>query len=304
MQGFTRAGSDVPYFDPLAIVIVGIDTPLTADNWYAGCPRVNEELDAEFLDNVRQNGVVQVVHGYKDGDQIVLLAGRRRVRAARIVRKEQLKAGERDPKKLISVRVELHKAPPAKLYAINVGENVQRKDFNPLQRAELMRQGLKYGADENTVAEAFGVTSATVRNALVIFDCAADVQKAYAAGLALASVKELAKEPREKQRTMLATMTSVGAVKGAKAQNAIRQLRAGKRVTAPDSTRMRSGAFMAKFRDAIQADAQGEGDVPSEVFALIDFTLGKPDALRKFPTLQAAAEAAGLRPGKAGKGKP
>ena len=56
IQGFASRG-ELTAFDPSEIVIVGLDVPLTAENWWAYCPRVDEPIEEEFLADVRANGV-------------------------------------------------------------------------------------------------------------------------------------------------------------------------------------------------------------------------------------------------------
>src|SRR2546425_4561556 len=88
---------------------------------------VDEELGA-LADSIRQHGVLQPLLVHRTGSGFELIAGERRLRAARI-------AG------LTEVPVMLHDAPEAEgSLALSLIENVQRDDLNPLEEAEAYRR--------------------------------------------------------------------------------------------------------------------------------------------------------------------
>ncbi len=93
IEGFQKRGADVPWLNPWAIKIVGLDMEDSSTHWFAFCPRAEEPLEPEWIEDIRTNGVRTPVDVYKDGSAVVMLEGRRRVRAARIVWDQQKAAG-------------------------------------------------------------------------------------------------------------------------------------------------------------------------------------------------------------------
>lgn len=286
LDGVARRGGDVPWMDPYKIVIVGLDEPETASNWFAFCPRVKEALDEEFVNSVRQDGVRQPVDVYRDGNRAVLLAGRRRVRAARIVYEEQKAAGKPEAER-ITVRFIVRQGEPADLFRVNVSENADRENLSPVQRAKLMLQHQKYGGDEEAIAKAFNCTTRTVRNTLAVLDLDPDGQAAVASGEIPARLApKLAKMPREKQRKAREQMKLAGATKGAAAENALRAIEKGKPVV-KDERRVRSRRrfdlgieALLSIQSARDLSAGEKAAVRATIEAL-EWAVGNDDALPK-----------------------
>lgn len=252
IEGFVSLGGELPWLDPLAIKIVGLDIDQTAENWFAFCPRADEELEAAWLEDIRQNGVRQPVDVFRDGDTVVLLEGRRRVRAARQIWDEQRKAGVPE-KERISVRVNVRRGSPFELYGYNVGSE-NRKARTPLQKAALMSHALKFGADEKQIAEMFSVTAQTVKNTLALFDLAPEVQKAVDKGeFPLREAIKLADKSRDEQKQILTELRDNDALKGARASNGIAAAKKGEKV-GNDTRKMRSRGFLEKWREVVKKD--------------------------------------------------
>ncbi|HEY3175662.1 MAG TPA: ParB/RepB/Spo0J family partition protein [Candidatus Polarisedimenticolia bacterium] len=100
----------------------------------------------ELEDSIRQKGVLQpiLVRTMKDGKNVELVAGERRVRAARAAGLKEIPAVIRD-------------LTDAEVLEIQVIENLQRDDLHPLEEAEGYRQlaGVK-GYDVARIAERIG----------------------------------------------------------------------------------------------------------------------------------------------------
>jgi hypothetical protein len=47
LDGFSATGTEVPFMDPRKLVIVGLDVPETAENWFAHCARLKDITDAD-----------------------------------------------------------------------------------------------------------------------------------------------------------------------------------------------------------------------------------------------------------------
>jgi len=252
LEGFTALGGELPWISPHAIKIVGVDIDETPENWFAFCPRADEKLEDSWLEDLRANGVRQPVDAFRDGDTVVLLEGRRRVRAARVIWDEQHKAGIPEDKR-ISVRVNVRRGSPVELFGFNVGSE-NRKSRSPMQRAALMLQAQKFGSDDKQIATMFSVSTQTVKNMLSLYDLAPDVQRAVDKGeLPIREAIKLADVPREEQKEILAQLTANDATKGARASNGIKAAKKGEKVK-NDTRKMRSRTFLEKWRDVVKKD--------------------------------------------------
>jgi ParB family chromosome partitioning protein len=120
-----------------------------------------------LADSIRQHGMLQplVVHRYGSGYR--LIAGERRLRAARL-------AG------LAEVPVTLHETPEAEgSLALSLIENVQRDDLSPLEEAEAYRRLLEdFKLTHESVARQVGKTRAHISNTLRLLTLAPALQGA------------------------------------------------------------------------------------------------------------------------------
>lgn len=129
--------------------------------------RFDDNQIGALADSIRQHGVLQplVVHRYGAGYR--LIAGERRLRAARL-------AG------LTDVPVTLHDSPEAEgSLALSLIENVQRDDLSPLEEAEAYRRLLEeFSLTQESVARQVGKTRAHITNSLRLLTLAPAVQGA------------------------------------------------------------------------------------------------------------------------------
>ena len=252
LEGFVSLGGELPWLDPHSIKIVGVDVDETPENWFAFCPRAGDELEADWIDDIRRNGVRMPVDVYRDGDTVVMLEGRRRVTAARLIWDEQKKAGVSETER-ITVRVNVRRGSAMELFGFNVGSE-NRKARSPMQRAALMLHARKFGADDKAVAEMFCCTAQTVKNMTSLFDLASDVQRAVDKGeLPIREAIKFADMPREEQKLLLTSLKEADATKGARASNGIKAAKKGEKVK-NDTRKMRSRTFLEKWRDIVKKD--------------------------------------------------
>jgi ParB family chromosome partitioning protein len=125
-----------------------------------------EELD-DLAASIEAHGVLQpvVVRGLANGDY-QLVAGERRVRAARMAGLSQIPAVVRDPTEEEMVELALI-------------ENLQRTDLNPLEEAMGFRILIdRFGMAHEAVAGRVGRSRAAVTNALRLLELAPETQEA------------------------------------------------------------------------------------------------------------------------------
>jgi ParB family transcriptional regulator, chromosome partitioning protein len=129
--------------------------------------------DAELADlaaSIREHGVLQPILVTEVLDGYQLIAGERRVRAARLAGLERIPALVRQLADLDQLEVALV-------------ENVQRADLDPIDEATAYRQLIDdFGLTQERVAERVGKARATVANTLRLLDLHPALQAAIAEG--------------------------------------------------------------------------------------------------------------------------
>lgn len=129
--------------------------------------RFDEEGLAELADSIRESGLLQPVLVTREGERYRILAGERRVRAARMAGLTKvpvlLREGLSDRDHLLLALV----------------ENVQRRDLTALEEAEAYRNLRdEFGLTQDEVAARVGKDRATVANALRLLKLPAAVREA------------------------------------------------------------------------------------------------------------------------------
>ncbi len=149
-----------------------IEVPLAriSPNPYQPRHRIDDAVLEELAASIREHGVLQPVLVTETLDGYQLVAGERRVRAARLVGLERIPALVRQ----LADRAQLEVA---------LVENVQRADLDPIDEALAYRQLIEeFGLTQEHVAERVGKARATIANTLRLLDLHPDVQAAIADG--------------------------------------------------------------------------------------------------------------------------
>jgi ParB family transcriptional regulator, chromosome partitioning protein len=147
-----------------------VDIPLTriAPNPYQPRRHMDDSSLEELAASVREHGVLQPVLVTETLDGYQLVAGERRVRAARLAGLERIPALVRQ----LANRDQLEVA---------LVENVQRSDLDPIDEATAYRQLIdEFGLTQERVADRVGKARATVANTLRLLDLHPEVQAAIA----------------------------------------------------------------------------------------------------------------------------
>ena len=124
-----------------------------------------------LAESVRQHGVIQPILVTETIDGYTLVAGERRVRAARLAGLERIPAIVRQ----LADRQQLELA---------LVENLQREDLDPMEAAHAYRQLIdEFSFTQEDLATRVGRARSTVANTLRLLDLHPAVQEAIAAGL-------------------------------------------------------------------------------------------------------------------------
>ena len=133
--------------------------------------RMDDDALASLAESIRQHGVIQPILVTETIDGYTLVAGERRVRAARIAGLERVPAIVRQ----LADRQQLELA---------LVENLQREDLDPMEAARAYRQLMdEFSFTQEDLATRVGRARSTVANTLRLLDLHPAVQDAIAASL-------------------------------------------------------------------------------------------------------------------------
>jgi len=123
-------------------------------NRYQPRRKFAEEDLAELAASIRAQGIIQPLLVRKDGDGYELVAGERRLRAARIA-------------ELPKVPVVVKDISNAEMLEMSIVENIQREDFNPIEEAEAYHRLMtEFGLTQDQAAARVGKSRSAVANFL------------------------------------------------------------------------------------------------------------------------------------------
>jgi ParB family chromosome partitioning protein len=129
-------------------------------------PRTVFQADrlAELAQSIRENGIIQPLVVRKEGDRYELIAGERRLRAAKM-------AG------LVEVPVVVQQFADDRLMEITLIENIQREDLNPIEVAHAFdRLSRQFSLSHEQIALRTGKERSTITNMLRLLRLPAPVQ--------------------------------------------------------------------------------------------------------------------------------
>ncbi|HET7829411.1 MAG TPA: ParB/RepB/Spo0J family partition protein [Candidatus Limnocylindrales bacterium] len=150
--------------------IVEVAVARVAPNPYQPRRRMDDGRLEELASSIREHGVLQPILVMETIDGYQLVAGERRLRAARLAGLDRIPALVR------------HLADKDQL-EIALVENVQRADLDPIDEATAYRQLVnEFGLTQEAVADRVGKSRAAVANTMRLLDLHADVQAAIAEG--------------------------------------------------------------------------------------------------------------------------
>lgn len=165
-------------------------------------PRVARPPDESLARSIDQDGVLQPIRVWKDEEgRPLVVVGRRRTRAARLVK--QWRKERKDPEPVLVPAVNT-KGDPETLFGYSVTENELRVNDTPIQKARKAQRQANGGVPVATIATRMGVSQHTVFDWLTLVDLDSSVQKAVDDGLLSANAaKKFKGKTRDEQKTLL-----------------------------------------------------------------------------------------------------
>lgn len=165
--------------------------------------RINLPLNENLVLNVAAFGVKQPVIITKDGDTLVVVDGRQRVRAA-VEANRRLKKEGKEP---LRIPVMLQRGDDADLFGMSIFLNEQRQNDSMLTKAGKAQRLLNLGRSEDEVAVVFGTSSAAIRQWVKLFDLAPQVRAAVETGeISASAAAKLAPLKKSEQVEKLADL--------------------------------------------------------------------------------------------------
>jgi hypothetical protein len=184
---------------PSQLTIIGVDTedgpehPLYDE-------RINLPLDPDMVANIRHHGVLEVIQAVKDGERLIVWAGRQRTRHARIVEAEMAKAGEGD----FTVNVLATKDSQVGAFQKGLVSNRFRTNDDVLTSARQAKKALDLGATIQSIASDMKVSDQTIRNWVQLLSASPEVIAAVEAqDIGATSALVLAALPQAEQGAQL-----------------------------------------------------------------------------------------------------
>lgn len=217
----------------------------------------DEELQ-ELAASIRQKGVVQplLVQQLGDTDRFQLIAGERRLRAARIAGVQTVPCVVRDH------------LPPAEVLTLQVLENI-RADLRPLEQAQALRRLLVLkGCSAAELAAFVGMSTAAVSRALALLKLPEALQQAVEEGKTAASTAVLVGQVKDEgKRVSLAARVIEREL--TREQVVAEVTRLNSQTEEPPAQKSRARRLAWSFRDGLQLSVAGPKGQELDVGRLI-----------------------------------
>ncbi|OGR84107.1 MAG: hypothetical protein A2636_06535 [Elusimicrobia bacterium RIFCSPHIGHO2_01_FULL_64_10] len=141
-------------------------------NRYQPRTRFNDSQLQELADSIREQGLIQpLIVTPSDGDGYELIAGERRLRAAKL-------AG------LAEVPVVVRKATNREQFQLSLIENLQREDLNPIEEAQAFKRLMEeFHLTQEELAKVMGKGRVVIANTLRLLNLPRSLQDAVSDGI-------------------------------------------------------------------------------------------------------------------------
>jgi ParB/RepB/Spo0J family partition protein len=267
----TQKHKNVILVDPDQLVIVKKESDPLYDE------RSGWKIDESMVKSIKVYGVIEPIvvraNGEKDGQTVYeVVAGRQRVVNCREANKQLKKEGSVAHRIACVVRNDEDKI----LMGVMIAENEGRRGDELITKAHKVARFLAAGQTESEAAVAFHCTTASIKNYLLLLECAKPVQTAVAKGELSADIaKKMAKMTKEDQIEALEELRKEGATKGKKAKKALAKASKGK---VADDEWIGKKEIQRLF-EALRTTAKQTKDEPevglTEAVKLLEYVLGK-----------------------------
>ena len=131
----------------------------------------NEDTLQELVASIKEKGILTPITVKDDSGSYILIAGERRLRAAKLAGLKEI------PAYIIEVEND------AEMMEMALIENIQRENLNPIEEAEAYAVlNSKYGLSQDTVAKSVGKKRVTVTNSLRLLNLPSEIKESIKTG--------------------------------------------------------------------------------------------------------------------------
>lgn len=179
----------------------------------------DEEKLRELADSIKEFGIVQPLVVRKKGEAFELVAGERRLRAAKL-------AG------LANVPVVIKDYDDTKMMEIALIENIQRHDLNPIEEAQGLRRLMsEFKLTQEQVAEKVGRSRVAVTNILRLLNLPQEIQNEIINGtLTMGQAKQLLGLSKKEQQLEVAKSIIANGWSSRMTEEVVRKLKEGRQL--------------------------------------------------------------------------
>lgn len=150
--------------------VMQIKTSLIKDNRLQPRTYYDEEKLAELVASIKEKGVLQPILVRKSGTDYEVIAGERRLKAARILNLE-------------NVPVVIKAATDREALILALVENIQREDLNPIEEAQSFKKLVEdFNFSQEDVAKSVGKDRSTVSNLMRLLRLPDNIQRGIFTG--------------------------------------------------------------------------------------------------------------------------
>jgi len=243
---------EVKMYDPHAVLIIGIDTDDGPSHWgYDEASNKAPVLEADVLFTYKY-GIIQNVLAKRDGDKLVIVAGRGRTRQLREANKRRVADGLAP----WFLPVSIVQGDARQMLALKLGENSHRREQSPLARAQQAYE-LKQQYPDDEAAVIMGLSVYQFRDILKLLDLGPAARKAIMTGdLKPTGGIELAALSEAEQEKQLTGLLAAGGGKAPTTRDVKAKIReaSGKAPLATPSTRVKKvGEILDKLDENTNA---------------------------------------------------
>lgn len=267
--------------NPLDLTIVGRDTKDGVEH-----PLFDERAkfppDEAMVRNIRRYGVLEPVIVRKNGDLVEIVDGRQRVICTREAARRNIEEGLPE----ILVPCVVRKGVNSDLLGVMISGNEIRRDDDPLVRAAKAQRLISFGASEQEVADAFGLTKGAVKNLLSILDLSEKVQDTIKSGkISFTAATQLRDLTHKEQDEKIDELVAKGATGVAESRRLSRERRATKEGKEPPAPRGKA-VSVAVLRKVV-ADEEFVATLSPDAKAILQWIVGDEGASRRVKGLTA-----------------
>jgi ParB family chromosome partitioning protein len=178
--------------DSLTATVAQPEVPLNSidPNPHQARKAFDEDELASMADSIRTNGVLQPLVVRRTGERYQLIAGERRLRAARV-------AG------LEAVPVRVVDFNDQQVMEASLVENIQRTDLNPIEKAQGFKDYLeRFHMTHDELARRLGLARATITNLIGLLELPSEIQDEVRRGQITTGHAKILKGITDRQRQM------------------------------------------------------------------------------------------------------